>query len=158
MLGGSHTCGVKQNGLVVCRGRYVFASIAEPEGIFRSVSGGFNHTCGIKEDGSVACWGGNDEGEASPPEGKFDSVSAGGDHTCGIRLDGSVACWGANAYGQSNAPKGKFDSVSAGGPVHLRDKARWLRGLLGKRFLWPRNGTTREVHLGQRWRVSRLWG
>ena len=106
---GSHTCGLKTDGSLVC-----WDNTPSRSGSFTSVSVGAGHACGVKTDGSVICWGSDEYGKASPPDGSFDSVSAGYVHTCGLKADGSVTCWGSNEVGQSNNPSGTFVSVRAG--------------------------------------------
>ncbi|MDE2959308.1 MAG: RCC1 domain-containing protein, partial [Chloroflexota bacterium] len=66
--GGSHTCGIKANGQVVCWGLNSSEGRAtSPTGTFHQVSAGATHTCGIKTNGQVVCWGGNRQGQATPP-------------------------------------------------------------------------------------------
>ena len=55
--GWDHTCGLKQDGSIICWGSDGFHQAVPPQGEFASVSAGGSHTCGLKEDGSVACWG-----------------------------------------------------------------------------------------------------
>ena len=112
--GNEHTCGLREDGSVVCWGDDEYGQATPPQGTFTSVSAGSYHTCGVREDGSVACWGIDNYGRATPPQGTFTSVSAGAGHSCGVREDGSVACWGNNRNGQATAPSGPFSSVSAG--------------------------------------------
>ena len=112
--GSTHSCGVRNDGNVICWGDSVGGQASPPTGTFTSVSSGSAHTCGLRADGSVVCWGDDWEGRASPPEGVFISVSVGRRHSCGVRDDNSVACWGYDAHGRSTPPEGHFIAVSAG--------------------------------------------
>ena len=125
--GARHTCGVREDGSVVCWGRLdIPGLLTPPEGRFSSVSAGVIHTCGVREDGTVACWGSNENhsgdyvGQATPPQGRFASVSAGVIHTCGVREDGTVACWGSNEITVA-ITSGKPRRRRAGSPWSARD-------------------------------------
>ena len=127
--GGSHTCGIREDGTVACWGDNASGGSTPPSGVrFVAVSAGESHTCGIREDGTVACWGDNFNDKATPPSGvRFSVLSAGQNHTCGIREDtGEGACWGLGSdpgtdegsfdYDQSTPPSGvRFLALSAGG-------------------------------------------
>ena len=111
-----HSCGVRNDGAVVCWGPDYYGEATPPWGEFSSVSAGQEYTCGVRTDGAVLCWGDDHEGgRATPPEGEFSSVSAGHYHACGVRTDSSVACWGDDGNGKATPPEGEFASVSAGG-------------------------------------------
>ena len=107
--GDGYTCGLRADGVVVCRGHI---SLPPRDGRFTSISSGESHTCGLRENGVAVCWGSH----ASPPEDeRFTSISSGGGHTCGLRADGVAVCWGSNTYGQSSPPDfERFISVSSG--------------------------------------------
>ena len=123
--GAFHTCGVRDDGQVVCWGsntdtdnNYV-GQVDAPPGKFESISAGAFHACGIREDMTIKCWGDNTYEQLNSPAGAFHSVSAGEFHNCGLRLDRTVACWGRNksgdAYiGQADPPPGAFAAVDAG--------------------------------------------
>jgi hypothetical protein len=108
-----HTCGIKSDGSVECRGLDSNGQSTPPAGTFESVSAGWYYTCGITTSGSVECWGHDGYLQSSSPFGTFVSVSAGYTHTCGVTSGGSVECWGWGAYGQSTPPTGTSESVSA---------------------------------------------
>lgn len=117
--GRMRTCGLRNDGAVVCWGTNANGE-APPTPLpdsFTSVSAGGNHTCGLRTDDKVVCWGDNPYGQppAEPSQEIFSSVGAGRDHTCAVRADGKVMCWGANLDGK--APSGPssdyFTSVVA---------------------------------------------
>lgn len=62
---GNHSCGVKNDGSVVCWGAGSGASYTP--GTFTQVSSGANHNCGLKFDGSITCWGSNTSGQSTAP-------------------------------------------------------------------------------------------
>ena len=100
--GGTHTCGVRADGSVVCWGDDGFRQASPPEGTFASVSAGGIDTVGVMEDGSVVGWG--NSFRFLDAEGDFASVSAGRFHICALRMDGSLACWGDDSEGQATPP------------------------------------------------------
>ena len=66
--GGSHVCGLRADGSVVCRGRNQDGKYAPPEDErFKSISSGsyssssWNYTCGLNVDGDFVCWGNSGE-------------------------------------------------------------------------------------------------
>ncbi len=113
--GGSHTCGLRENGTAVCWGNDEVGQASPPRSErFVSISAGGLHTCGLLADGKAVCWGSNEDGRSSPPrDDQFRSISAGGYHTCGVRTDARVVCWGNNEYGQADPPGSAFALVSS---------------------------------------------
>ena len=81
----AHSCGVREDGTVVCWGLNHEGSLDAPSGTFTSISVGWGHSCGIRGNGTVACWGNNEYGQLDAPEGRFTAVSAGSPHSCGLR-------------------------------------------------------------------------
>ena len=110
----THTCGLKDNGVVICWGANIFGQGVPPAGLFTQISAAWMHTCGVKTNGVVACWGSNGNSQAAPPDGLFTAVSASDSYTCGVRTNGTVVCWGNNDYGQTASPNETFTQVSTG--------------------------------------------
>lgn len=110
--GGTHSCGLRTDGSVVCWGDNSGGRADAPSGGFTSVSASagcrtarllpgsrhtFGHSCGVRVDGSVACWGDNSSGQTDVPSGEFTEVFARSFFSCGARVDGSLACWGGRS-------------------------------------------------------------
>ena len=95
-VGGTHTCGLREDGTAVCWGDNKHGQSSPPAGEkFISIDVGYSHTCGLRGDGTVVCWGADWNGLLSVPEGeRFVAINAGSEHTCGLRGDGSTVCWG----------------------------------------------------------------
>ena len=103
---GAFACGVRTSGELSCwdDGRE-WSNASLPEGIFKSVSAGFNHVCAIRMNDTVTCLGGGHFG------GTFRSLDGGGYQThCGIQTDNTLECWG-----NLSAIPGTFQSVSVQG-------------------------------------------
>ncbi len=75
-----HSCAVRVNGDVACRGAGktngdCSASLdacgmsVAPAGPFVEVAVGYTNSCGMLTDGSVACWGSNSNDRSTPPAG-----------------------------------------------------------------------------------------
>ncbi|MCY4629853.1 MAG: hypothetical protein OXE75_03045 [bacterium] len=112
--GWSHSCGIRNSGIVTCWGDNASGQSAAPAGPFSAVAAGGASTCGIRADGTVECWGNNALGQAEAPAGRFELIIAGGGHMCGLRTDGTTDCWGWNVAGQTDAPPGHFSGLTAG--------------------------------------------
>ena len=113
--GGSHTCGLREDGEVLCWG-YMDDKFVLPDEPLASFSTSETHLCGLKDDGSAVCWGADDEDQSSPPAGeRFSSVSVAKLRSCGVLLSGELFCWGSSAGGFLDAPVGSnFVAVSVG--------------------------------------------
>ncbi len=108
---GGHTCGLRADGSVVCRG-----DISRPpdDRRFTSISSGESFACGLDEDGFAVCWG--TRWSTPPDDQPFISVSNGSRHACGLRADGVPICWGPDEYSQLwlPPPHERFISISSG--------------------------------------------
>ena len=92
-VGGSHSCGLLENGAVRCWGYNLYGRTDPPSGRFSAVSAGGSHTCGLRESGEVECWGYTFDGQAQPPVGKHVQISSGSYHACALSEDGALSCW-----------------------------------------------------------------
>ena len=149
--GGSHTCGVRNDGRILCWGNDDYGQATPLAGTFQQVSAGESHTCGIKTDGRVVCWGSNSRGKSTPPAGIFQQVSAGDDHTCGVKTNGSVACWGDVPRGRANITRDTLQQVSAGshhtcGVSVYGSVPCWGSNSYGQ--AWAPRGTFKQVSTG----------
>jgi hypothetical protein len=111
--GGSHTCGLKSDGHLLCWGNDSNSQVSHaPPITFTQVSAGDAHTCALKDDGTAACWG---NGQSTPPTDTLKMISAGLEHNCAIKTNGTEICWGAGNDGQTAQQAGTFTQISAGG-------------------------------------------
>lgn len=121
-----HTCGVTDDGTLLCWGyngdgqlgtgdrveREVPTPVAD-SAVFTAVAAGAAHTCATTEAGTVRCWGRNSEGQLGDGSSerrlvpvtisggrKFQALTAGRAHTCGLTPGQAIYCWGANGNGQ----------------------------------------------------------
>ena len=112
--GNYHTCGLVDDGSIVCWGYDSSGQASPPAGSFVSVSSGSFHSCALDASGVATCWGSDASGKATPPVGTYSLVSAGNQHSCAIRTNGMVVCFGSDGMGQSSSPEGTFIDVAAG--------------------------------------------
>jgi hypothetical protein len=112
--GGSHSCGVRNDGIVLCWGANLYNQSSPPATSFVAVSAGAGHTCGLTSTQTIACWGDNSRGQSTPPPGTFTAVSAGEMHTCALKPDGTALCWGNDGWGQSTPPNSTFTAITTG--------------------------------------------
>jgi len=119
-VGRDHSCGLKNDGSIVCWGSDADGQAAGPSlpGPFIAVDAGYKHTCALTADGAVDCWGAG-AAVAAPP-GTFTTLECGLSFCCGLTGDvgDNVSCWGDNSQGQVDAPAGTFAQVSARGGRH----------------------------------------
>lgn len=117
--GFADTCGILNDGRIVCWGQNSTGSTQPPAGSFTQISLYSVHGCAIRPDQTATCWGGGAYGQTTlpmpSPTDHFLQVSSGYSHSCGVRTDNTVVCWGANDSGESTPPSGThFSQVSAG--------------------------------------------
>jgi alpha-tubulin suppressor-like RCC1 family protein len=122
-VGGNQSCGIKEDGTLLCWGGQYEDELCPPEEQFAQVSVGAESacenpfSCGIAaSDGTGICWGNNQYGQLAIPQGlaHFDLGAA---HGCGIEAGGalSIECWGLGSWGVNQAPKdGGYAQISVG--------------------------------------------
>ena len=105
------TCGLRENGVVVCWNlRYEYLPFETEQVV--EISAGGAHVCGLRSDGSVLC---ESLIGPAPPGERFVAISMAFAHGCGLHSDGSILCWGIDYYGQMSPPEdGPFSAVAAG--------------------------------------------
>ncbi len=100
-VGGNQSCGIKEDGTILCWGGQFEDQVCPPEEQFDQVSVGSRHACGVTTDQRALCWGQSTDGDLNAPQGPAVEVAAGENFSCGIAaLDGTGVCWGNNQYGQ----------------------------------------------------------
>ena len=57
--GSAHSCGLRDDGQVVCWGRNNHQQSRPPGGRFAAVTAGYLHSCGLRDDSQAVCWGSN---------------------------------------------------------------------------------------------------
>lgn len=113
---GDHTCGLRADGTVVCRG---YMRSPPDDRRLTAISSGGDFACGLDEDGFAVCWGYRFNAASdilSPPDDQsFVSISSGSRHACGLRADGVPICWGWDGDGEASPPPHeRFVSISSG--------------------------------------------
>ena len=86
------TCGLREDGSIVCRGDADLmpsASIGRMR--FKSIDAGDTIVCGIREDQRVICWGIDDFGTNPFGKGHYVDVNV-GNFVCALREDGVAEC------------------------------------------------------------------
>ena len=87
--GGFHTCGLREDGSVVCWGPEPRPGPfggweAPPEAHFASIDGAYGYTCGLPLEGPPICWGSYSESpnlaRYPPSDQWFTAISGGGGH------------------------------------------------------------------------------
>ncbi len=112
---GFHSCGLLDDGSVVCYGDNRFGQSSAPEGRFTQVRAGALHTCGLRTEGTVECWGNNHHGETDAPKGQFTAIAADISWSCGILSTGGVRCWGlVGPIKEVQMPEVQYRSIDMG--------------------------------------------
>ena len=110
--GGDQTCGIRQEGRVIC---WDIRSKLSPFGTEEivDISVGAQQVCGLPLDSRVLC-------EpfsllAPSEEERFGAISMGAIHSCGLTLDGRAFCEGVDMAGQLSPPEeGPFSAIVSG--------------------------------------------
>ena len=142
-IGGMHTCGILDDGLVYCWGdnshgqfgdgtnnssTYPRAASLPPGRTAISIDAGTFHTCAILDDSSAYCWGINTYGElgdgttnnsTTPVSVQMPSglgvaeITTGNKHSCAVATNASVYCWGAHGEGALGLGEGNDSDIPA---------------------------------------------
>ncbi len=97
----THTCALRDNGKIVCKGRDPSGQVSIPAGTYLSVTANWDSTCALRTDKRVLCWGFHyDRGfdVDNPPNlmvansHTFRSI----DGNCGITDRSNIVCWPDN--------------------------------------------------------------
>lgn len=93
------SCGVLDDGRLICWGYDEWVAAAPTEGFFDSVSVGADGGCALTRDGGVSCWCVYADQERAceeqPLDGGYVEVQSGAYWACAERADGTLRCWGA---------------------------------------------------------------
>jgi len=128
--GATHSCGVTEQGEVLCWGSNLNGESEPPGGVFAAVSAGDLFSCGLRRTGEVVCWGLpiiRDDEPVNPlgftfvgaqPRSPAIAIETGSEFACALLSDHSVTCWGSDSERVPNrwSPErpGFFRSISAG--------------------------------------------
>ena len=114
--GSYHTCGLRADGTVVCRGSN-YKGVATPprDERFESISSGSSHACGLRGDGKIVCWGAFELGQSRQ---QYTSISSGNEFVCGLRVDGVAICAGNHSIDQPSEHE-RFVSISSSSSDHV---------------------------------------
>jgi hypothetical protein len=107
--GDGFTCGLQNDGRIVCFGLDDRGQTDAPAGNFLSLSSGASSSCAVRTNLSLACWGDASDGLTSPPAGVFNRVSVGDHYACAL-LGNAATCWGA----LGPAPNAQFQAIAVG--------------------------------------------
>jgi hypothetical protein len=130
--GGGHTCALRSNGTVVCKGdegRVLGVTTAV------EIDSGFWRTCARLAAGTVWCWGRTPDDQTTTAPARVPrikdavAISVGGygnnniwdygDHFCAVLKSGAIVCWGSNGRGQL----GNGSTVGSATPVRVKGVA-----------------------------------
>lgn len=141
--GASHTCAVKDDGVVVCWGLSYAGQLGNGSPMpspapvvvaglnadVKSVALGQEYSCALLQAGNVQCWGGNMLGQLGNGSNQHSltpvdvvgldrdiiAITSGSGHACALASDGGVRCWGHNGVGKLG--DGSFSSRSVAADV-----------------------------------------
>ncbi len=159
--GQGHTCGLLENGSVLCWGAngygqlglgYTSSEEHDPQYVdgpsnFTTISAGEDTTCGILINGSGMCWGwntysqtgiGNDNSPVNSPsyvagERKFVEIAPSSyRHTMGLLENGSAMCWGQNYDSQCGAGSSSPGEVQS--PIYVNTTNQFISVSAGKEY------------------------
>lgn len=111
------TCGLLDDGRVVCNEPPMFPQVALPVDLrAHDLAAGDEHVCVIEQvDRTIRCFGRSLFGEGNEPPGRFEQVEARDHTTCALREDGRVLCWGGHEQNiLVNVPAGAFEQIALG--------------------------------------------
>lgn len=135
--GGSHTCFLKMDGTVHCRGSNSWGMLGESPDLYKrdevasvpgvsgilAISATSNSTCGLKANSTVLCWGYNNGWALNPASSDLGlpptvisglsgvtAVSTTGSHACALATTGRLICWGNNESGRLGTGTKSFRS------------------------------------------------
>lgn len=154
--GEAGTCGLTEDGLLMCWGRAVYGETLPSAGIvFSEFDFGAGWGCGIDLTGQLHCIGGQHTVDALtvPPSGEFVKVSVGNAGACAIRPDRSLLCWGFIGA----APEGSYLDVSVGHQIvcAIREDRSLVCFGHPHSVLSPPTGEFEEVATGQGYACAR---
>lgn len=90
-VGGSHMCGLKNNGEIHCKGSNALGQLEAPPGRFVAISAAWHHTCALRESGDVLCWGSTVSDGLLTIPGDFSKVFAG--YGCNYAKEAGSDTW-----------------------------------------------------------------
>ena len=87
----THTCALRSNGKIVCKGRGESGQIPDPDETYLAVSADWDVTCGLKSDRTVSCWrSGYDRSQRDG--GEWSDIQVDRPQAAGYD-SGDIVCW-----------------------------------------------------------------
>ncbi len=77
VVGDAHTCGLQDDGEVVCWGRNEDGEVTPPPGPFTRIQAHGHYTCGLRAGEAIECWGRSRVARREPLAGEFVAFSVG---------------------------------------------------------------------------------
>jgi len=130
--GNRHTCGIREDGEVICTGTHLYPGTSSASAVIvpdlppiSAISGGVGHTCVLTSTGGARCWGANryfdgdtwrDSNQAVVPPGlpELVAISAANIHTCAIDRGGTAHCWGVRDGNRGGGSATPLSSIACG--------------------------------------------